>query len=73
MVKPKVSTICKIRWHIWDGDTLVVQALTRRVTEKNLELTKITPLGSVKYTFNGIDTKEKVDKLVKDIEDGTIK
>jgi hypothetical protein len=43
------------------------------VLEKNLELTKITPLGSVKYTFNGIDTKEKVDKLVKDIEDGTIK
>lgn len=73
MVKPEVSTIRKIRWYTWDGNTLVVQALTRRVTEKDHELTKIIPLGSVKYTFTGIDTKEKVDNIIKDIVDGKIK
>lgn len=72
-MNPVTKTICKIRWQTWDGDTLVVQAVTQRVTEEDCELTEIVPLGSVKYTFNAIDTKEKVDKLVKDIEDGTIK
>jgi hypothetical protein len=72
-MNPVTTTICRILWRTWDGDNLVIQSVTQRVTEEDCELTEIVPLGSVKYTFNGIDTKEKVDKLVKDIEDGTIK
>lgn len=72
-MNPVTTTICRILWRTWDGDNLVIQAVTQRVTEEDCELTEIVTLGSVKYTFNGIDTQEKVDKLVKDIEDGTIK
>jgi len=69
----ETKTITKIRWHLWDGNNLTIQAITQRVTEEDRKLTEIVPIGSVKYTFTGIDTKAKVDKIVEDIENGTIK
>lgn len=72
-MKPTMKVIHKIRWQIWDGDKLVIQAITKRTVEKDTRLLESTSLGSVKYTFTGIDTKEKVDKIVEDIENGTLK
>jgi len=71
-MNPVTTTVVKIQWQLWDGDSLTIQAVTQRVTEEDCELTEIVQLGSVKYFFTGIDTKEKVDKIVKDIEDGTL-
>jgi hypothetical protein len=71
-MNPVTTTVVKIQWQLWDGDSLTIQAVTQRVTEEDCELTEIVQLGSVKYYFTGIDTKEKVDKIVKDIEDGTL-
>jgi len=71
-MNPITTTVVKIPWQLWDGNNLTIQAVTQRVTEEDCELTEIVQLGSVKYTFIGIDTKEKVDKIVKDIEDGTL-
>jgi len=72
-MKPIMKVIHKIRWQIWDGDKLVIQAVTKRTVEKDNRLLESISLGSVKYTFTGIDTQEKVDKIVEDIENGTLK
>jgi hypothetical protein len=70
---PVTTTITKILWQIWNGDTLTVQAVTQRVTEEDCKLTEIVPLGSVKYVFKGIDTREKVDNIIEEISSGKIK
>jgi hypothetical protein len=71
-MNPVTTTVVRVQWQLWEGDSLTIQAVTQRVTEEDCELTEVVQLGSVKYFFTGIDTKEKVDKIVKDIEDGTL-
>jgi len=71
-MNPVTTTVVRVQWQLWEGDSLTIQAVTQCVTEEDCELTEVVQLGSVKYFFTGIDTKEKVDKIVKDIEDGTL-
>lgn len=65
--------IRKIQWQTWDGNKLVIQAITKQVKEENNELIESVSLGSVKYSFVGITTKEQINQIVEDIISGKIK
>jgi hypothetical protein len=72
-MEPTTKIVRKIRWYIWEEPTLTIQVVTKRMIEEGGELVEATPIGSVKYTFNDIDSKEKVESIIKDIVDGKIK
>jgi hypothetical protein len=65
--------IRKIQWHTWDGNKLVVQAVTKNIVKENNEIIENTQVGSVKYTYTNISTREQVDKIIEDIISGKIK
>jgi hypothetical protein len=79
--------IYKIDWFTWDEkDLLIIQSRALNVDEEEVEedgrdgymhlmtkLIRIDFMGSVKFRFNGINTQEKVDSVIKDIYDGKIK
>jgi hypothetical protein len=79
--------IYKIDWSTWDEkDLLIIQSRALNVDEEEVEeegmdgymhlvtrLIRIDFMGSVKFRFNGIDTQEKVDAIIKDVSDGKIK
>jgi hypothetical protein len=56
--------VCKIQWYTWDSDKLVIQAVTK---------SESIQIGSVKYTYTGITTKEQVDQIIEDTISGKIK
>lgn len=72
-MEPTTKIVRRVRWYIWEEPTLTIQVVTKRVTEDDGELIEAVPIGSVKYTFNNIDSKEKVESIIKDIVDGKIR
>jgi hypothetical protein len=77
--------LTKISWTNWDEkDILVVQACEYDVDEEDAGdpedakktikvLTRVRMRGSVKFTFRRVNTRGKVNKHIKDIEDGKLK
>jgi len=77
--------IYKISWMTWDGkDILIIQSQAYNVDEEDVaateektktikKLTHVSRRGSVKFTFGQVNTQAKVNKYVKDIEDGKLK
>jgi hypothetical protein len=79
--------IYKIDWFTWDGsDSLIIQSRALNVDEEetmvedmdgyfypSVQLIRIDFKGSVKFTFNGIDTQEKVDAIIDDVQNGVLK